>query len=157
MKNNNDALFKMIERACSIVLDLLKSEGYDKDSLRCAAAGLVVKATITYIEITLEFGGESVYISKELLSRDQKIKNAFRGNNVAEIVANLGVSRATVYRALKRPKKGHKGDIVEKLVSGLVRKIDEIDLKKYDVNHLSSIYLRFSASDALKRHLKLDP
>ena len=54
-------------------------------------------------QIRHEYEGEQVYIQKKShITRTQKIKRMFTGNNVQDVMLECGVSRRTVYRAISR-------------------------------------------------------
>lgn len=158
MAKSRDFIFEMIDRACAISLDLLKEKGWGKDLLRLESEILVVTATFTYIELTHEFQGEQVYIPKKPRDRDQKIKDAFNGNNINELVSIFGVNRATVYRALyrtiKRTAKKQERDIVETMIDGLFRREISRNTNAIKSDNWMLIYLKFAASKTFKNLLQ---
>lgn len=154
MAKSRDSLFEMIDRACAISLDLLKEKGWDKDLLRLESEILVVAATFTYIELTHEFQGEQVYLLKKPRDRDQKIKDAFNGNNINELASTFRVSRATVYRAIKRTAKKQERDILEMMMDGLFRR--NISSNKNAIKHSNwyPVYRKFATSKTFKHLLQ---
>jgi len=152
-----DVLFEMICSACATAIELLKAEGHDKGLLCREAEYLVVTATFTYIEISNRFQGESVYISRKPRGRDQKIKDAFRGNNVDEVAKTFGVNRATVYRAIKRPAKKQEDGVVEMMMDGLFQRISlniNININAIKSSNWETTYRKFAASKTFKHLLQ---
>lgn len=54
------------------------------------------------LQIRHEYAGEEVYIQKKTSeTRRRRIKRMFDGRNVEEVAVEVGVSRRSVYRAIK--------------------------------------------------------
>lgn len=58
-------------------------------------------------QIRHEFAGERVYIAKRDDALAERIAEKFNGRNVREIAREMHVSRRTVYRSIKKARKGH--------------------------------------------------
>ena len=47
------------------------------------------------------WGGREIYVpSEDIAERNRRIREAWRGNNAAEVLARFGISKATLYRVL---------------------------------------------------------
>lgn len=77
-----------------LVLAACKAEGFDPEAAR-----------VIELKICSEYGGRRVYISKKKVYDDKK-KRAFNeglsDKTTAQVVKDAGISRATLYRLMKR-------------------------------------------------------
>ena len=112
-----DDLFKLIVSVCAIGLELMEKEGRSGEQLRKAAELYLATAALTYCEISHHFQGEALYIRKISGNRQYKIKSAFNGKNIDELIKIFKVSRATVYRAISKKTDEYQPDIVEMLAA----------------------------------------
>ncbi len=47
------------------------------------------------------WGGREIYVpAEDIAERNRRIREAWRGNNAAEVLARFGISKATLYRVL---------------------------------------------------------
>jgi hypothetical protein len=77
-----------------LVLAACKAEGFDTEAAR-----------IIELKICSEYGGRRVYISKKKVYDDKKkrvFNEGLSDKSTAQVVKDAGISRATLYRLMKR-------------------------------------------------------